>query len=169
LSSHAHALALAAGPHLLRADEGALAELTEDVAEEAGKLGEIAKLSIYSQHADAPIVIRYKSAGAASQAVSSFNQRWFGGRQIQCEFWDGQTDFKCVVVRRGVLLLLLLLRVCPRGDVRWVRPFCARTTLTLCLRVANVLPHDCRAKDGGAVDEEERLDAFGRWLEGDEG
>ena len=112
-----------------------------------------------------------KSAGAASQAVSSFNQRWFGGRQIQCEFWDGQTDFKCVVVRRGVLLLLLLLllRVCPRGDVRWVRPLCARTTLTLCLRVAHVLPHDCRAKDGGAVDEEERLDAFGRWLEGDEG
>lgn len=78
----------------LPAVEGAADELGEDVAEEASKLGEVVKLSVFSKHSDGPIVIRFKSAGAAVEAISLFNGRFFGGRKITCEFWDGQTDFR---------------------------------------------------------------------------
>jgi hypothetical protein len=30
----------------------------------------------------------------ALAAVKALNQRWFGGRQIGCEFWDGVTDYR---------------------------------------------------------------------------
>jgi hypothetical protein len=74
---------------------GAADELAEEVADEAGKLGEIGRLSVFAGHAECPIMVRFKSAGAAAEALSVFNGRFFGGRRIVCEYWDGKTDYRC--------------------------------------------------------------------------
>ena len=82
--SHTH-------PH--GADQAAQEELAADVRGEASKIGEIHRLVVHGAHPEAPIVVRFKSSGAATAAISVFNGRWFGGRRITCEFWDGQTDY----------------------------------------------------------------------------
>ena len=84
----------------------------EDVAEEAASLGEVDRLDVYSKHPEGVFVVKYKSAGAAVDAISTFHNRWFGGRRITCEYWDGKTDYKWVVYlkircfRDGYLFLL---------------------------------------------------------------
>ena len=85
-----------------------------------GKLGEIQRLVVHPEHPEAPIVVRFKSTGAATAAISAFNGRWFGGRRITCDFWDGITDF---------------------GGA---------------------------SHASGEEEEQQRLDAFGAWLEGGE-
>ncbi|RYE99838.1 MAG: hypothetical protein EOO41_00495, partial [Methanobacteriota archaeon] len=76
------------------AEPGALDELETDVAGEAERLGEVQKLSIFSKHPEGVITIKYRSAGAAAEALAVFNGRYFGGRGLTCEYWDGVTNFK---------------------------------------------------------------------------
>ena len=160
-------------PHLLcpftaAADAAAKDELAAEVAEEAGKIGDIAKLSLFSKHPEGVIMIKFKSSGAAAEAISTFNGRWFGGRQIVCQFYDGVTDYRWVcsntqpaltlTVAVGLFFFFFSHR---RNHNRPLlhAPFC--------------VPFDgvpaCRVKDvdtSAAADEEaKRLDEFGKWLE----
>ena len=43
-------------------------------------------------------MVKFASAGAAAEALSVFNGRYFGGRRVTAEFWDGKERFACVVV-----------------------------------------------------------------------
>lgn len=81
-------------PPSSRAEPGALDELETDVAGEAERLGEVQKLSIFSKHPEGVITIKYRSAGAAAEALAVFNGRYFGGRRLTCEYWDGVANFK---------------------------------------------------------------------------
>jgi HIV Tat-specific factor 1 len=74
---------------------GFAAELQEDVgAELEAKCGEIEKLTVFARHADGVVVVKFKSAGAAATCLETMNGRFFGGRRIACEYWDGVTDFR---------------------------------------------------------------------------
>ncbi len=110
------------------ADPDLVDELEEDIVEEAQRFGEITALTIYSKHPEGVVTIKYKSAGAAAAALSSFHGRFFDRKVLSCEFWDGSTAFSDRQEAAG------------EGDA------------------------------GGEVDvEDARLDAFGSWLEGDDG
>ncbi len=61
------------------------------------QLGEVERMTVFSKHADGVIMVRYKSAGAAAAALSAFDKRFFGGRQLQCNYWDGKTDYRRVL------------------------------------------------------------------------
>ena len=84
------------------ADEAVQDELAEDVAEEAAALGEIDRLDVFSKHPEGVVVIKYKSPGAAADAISTFHNRWFGGRMIKCEYWDGKTEYRLAARAKAV-------------------------------------------------------------------
>ena len=65
----------------------------DDVAPEAASVGVVEKLTLFPHHAAGVIMIKYKSPGAAIAALALFNGRYFGGRRIVAEFWDGKEDF----------------------------------------------------------------------------
>jgi hypothetical protein len=74
----------------------------EDLHEFLGFLvqfGEVERMTLFSKHEDGVIMVRYKSAGAAAAALSAFDKRWFGGRQLHCNYWDGSTDYRYAPVR----------------------------------------------------------------------
>ena len=88
--------------YMLYADEAVQDELAEDVAEEAAALGEIDRLDVFSKHPEGVVVIKYKSPGAAADAISTFHNRWFGGRMIKCEYWDGKTEYRLAARAKAV-------------------------------------------------------------------
>ena len=118
-------------------------------------------------------MIRYKSPGAAAEAISKFNNRWFGGRLVKCEYWDGKTEYRWAHARR-------------RQWWRPVRAASARTptahpccTPPCALRASGSppVPHPhptppnrvplskCRKPRESREAEQKRIDEFGEWLE----
>ena len=69
-------------------------ELEEDVETECQKLGGVDKVRVFHTNPEGVIVVKYKEAKHATACVDTMNGRWFGGRQISAEKWDGITDFQ---------------------------------------------------------------------------
>ncbi len=46
-------------------------------------------MTIFERHEEGPIAIKFKEAAHAEQCNSLMHGRFFGGRQLACDFWDG--------------------------------------------------------------------------------
>lgn len=71
-------------------------ELEDDIAGECQKFGEIEKLTIFSKNPRGVIVVKFSTAFSAQECIRVMNGRYFGGRQIQCHYWDGVTNYSIV-------------------------------------------------------------------------
>ncbi|KAI9359038.1 hypothetical protein BD770DRAFT_320151 [Pilaira anomala] len=77
----------------LDADPTLLLELKEDVREECEKLGEVTNVILYDKSPGGIISVRYKETESADACVLLMNKRFFGGRQISAEIFDGKTKY----------------------------------------------------------------------------
>lgn len=71
-------------------------ELEDDIAGECQKFGVIEKLTIFSKNPRGVIVVKFSTAFSAQECIRVMNGRYFGGRQIQCHYWDGVTNYSIV-------------------------------------------------------------------------
>lgn len=46
------------------------------------------------RHPDGVASVAFKEPEEADACVLSFNGRWFGGRQLTAQLWDGTTDYQ---------------------------------------------------------------------------
>lgn len=46
------------------------------------------------RHPDGVASVAFKEPEEADACIQSFNGRWFGGRQLSVQFWDGKTDYQ---------------------------------------------------------------------------
>lgn len=46
------------------------------------------------RHPDGVASVSFKEPEEADACIQSFNGRWFGGRQLSVQFWDGKTDYQ---------------------------------------------------------------------------
>lgn len=69
-----------------------LNEYREDLRTECEKFGEVKKVILFDRHPDGVASVAFKEPEQADACVLSFNGRWFGGRQLSAELWDGMTD-----------------------------------------------------------------------------
>lgn len=46
------------------------------------------------RHPDGVASVAFKEPEEADACIQSFNGRWFGGRQISAQLWDGTTDYQ---------------------------------------------------------------------------
>lgn len=70
-------------------------ELQSEVAQECeAKAGEIEKLFVFKGNPDGVITIKFKTSAAAGECIKIFHGRFFAGRPISCEYWDGVSNFK---------------------------------------------------------------------------
>lgn len=67
-------------------------ELRDDIYDECSKIGEVSKITLFSKHKDGVVVIKFTTSGSAARCVEVMNGRFFAGRKLECEFWDG-TDY----------------------------------------------------------------------------
>ncbi|GAX77606.1 hypothetical protein CEUSTIGMA_g5050.t1 [Chlamydomonas eustigma] len=73
-------------------------ELESDVRAECGKLGAVEKLRLFKSNPEGVISIKFKDAEAAQKCITLMNGRWFGGRQLVAQLYDGVTNYAHKVV-----------------------------------------------------------------------
>ncbi|XP_075419384.1 17S U2 SnRNP complex component HTATSF1-like [Tenrec ecaudatus] len=71
-----------------------LNEIREDLRVECSKFGQIKKVILYDRHPDGVASVSFKEPEEADHCIQTFNGRWFGGRKITAETWDGTTDYQ---------------------------------------------------------------------------
>ncbi|KAL1932134.1 hypothetical protein VTP01DRAFT_9190 [Rhizomucor pusillus] len=75
-------------------DPTLLLELKEDVREECEKLGEVTNVILYDKSPGGVISVRFKEKKSADACVLLMNNRYFAGRQISAEIYDGKTKYQ---------------------------------------------------------------------------
>lgn len=71
-----------------------LNEYREDLRTECEKFGVVKKVILFDRHPDGVASIAFKEPEEADACIQSFNGRWFGGRQLSAQLWDGTTDYQ---------------------------------------------------------------------------
>ncbi|XP_019391971.1 PREDICTED: HIV Tat-specific factor 1 isoform X1 [Crocodylus porosus] len=71
-----------------------LNEIREDLRTECEKFGQVKKVLIFDRHPDGVASVSFKEAEEADLCIQALNGRWFGGRQLSVEPWDGVTDYQ---------------------------------------------------------------------------
>ncbi|XP_075043388.1 17S U2 SnRNP complex component HTATSF1 isoform X2 [Mixophyes fleayi] len=71
-----------------------LNEIREDLRSECEKFGQVKKVLIFDRHPDGVASISFKETDESDACILALNGRWFGGRQLSVEAWDGVTDYQ---------------------------------------------------------------------------
>lgn len=67
-------------------------ELTDDVFRGAEEVGPVEHMKVFPLHPRGAIRIRFKFPRDAARCVGVMHGRYFGGRQLSAELWDGTTN-----------------------------------------------------------------------------
>lgn len=51
---------------------------------------------VLQRHPDGVASVSFKEPEEADACIQSFNGRWFGGRQLSAQLWDGKTDYQVI-------------------------------------------------------------------------
>ncbi|XP_077402131.1 17S U2 SnRNP complex component HTATSF1 [Vanacampus margaritifer] len=71
-----------------------LNEYRDDLRSECEKFGEVKKVILFDRHPDGVASVAFKEQEHADACILSFHGRWFGGRQLSAQLWDGATDYQ---------------------------------------------------------------------------
>ncbi|XP_006160767.1 HIV Tat-specific factor 1 [Tupaia chinensis] len=71
-----------------------LNEIREDLRVECSKFGQIKKLLLFDRHPDGVASVSFRDPDEADLCIQTLDGRWFGGRQITAQAWDGTTDYQ---------------------------------------------------------------------------
>lgn len=71
-----------------------LNEIREDLRVECSKFGQIRKLLLFDRHPDGVASVSFREPEEADSCIQTLDGRWFGGRQITAQAWDGTTDYQ---------------------------------------------------------------------------
>jgi len=66
----------------------------KDFRDESGKQGTCKRVEIFDAHPEGVVQIFMSSQEEADAVVTNFNGRFFGGRRLTAELYDGVTKFK---------------------------------------------------------------------------
>ncbi|XP_051972570.1 HIV Tat-specific factor 1-like [Xyrauchen texanus] len=71
-----------------------LNEYRDDLRTECEKFGQVKKVIIFDRHPDGVASMAFKEPEEADMCQAALNGRWFGGRQLSAQLWDGVTDYQ---------------------------------------------------------------------------
>ncbi|CAH2315156.1 HIV Tat-specific factor 1 [Pelobates cultripes] len=71
-----------------------LNEIREDLRSECEKFGQVKKVLIFDRHPDGVASVAFREVEESDMCIQTLNGRWFGGRQLVVEAWDGVTDYQ---------------------------------------------------------------------------
>lgn len=69
-------------------------EYQNDLREECSKFGEVKKTVIFDHHPEGVASVTFAEAEEADVCIQALNGRWFGGRKLSAETWDGTTKYR---------------------------------------------------------------------------
>lgn len=68
--------------------------IRDDIKKECEKFGEVRKVIVFDRNEEGVCSVAFAAFEAADSCLSVMNGRWFGGRRITAEKWDGVTSYK---------------------------------------------------------------------------
>ncbi|XP_067289603.1 HIV Tat-specific factor 1 [Pseudorasbora parva] len=71
-----------------------LNEYRDDLRTECEKFGQVKKVIIFDRHPDGVASVAFKEPDEADMCQAALNGRWFGGRKLSAQPWDGVTDYQ---------------------------------------------------------------------------
>ncbi|XP_051973716.1 HIV Tat-specific factor 1 homolog [Xyrauchen texanus] len=71
-----------------------LNEYRDDLRTECEKFGQVKKVIIFDRHPDGVASVAFKEPEEADMCQAALNGRWFGGKQLSAQLWDGVTDYQ---------------------------------------------------------------------------
>ncbi|XP_018598598.1 17S U2 SnRNP complex component HTATSF1 [Scleropages formosus] len=71
-----------------------LNEIREDLRTECEKFGQVKKVIIFDRHPDGVASVAFKEPEHADMCQVALDGRWFGGRKLSVQLWDGTTDYQ---------------------------------------------------------------------------
>ncbi|KAG9123752.1 hypothetical protein FRC07_014058 [Ceratobasidium sp. 392] len=77
----------------LAEDAALLLDLKEDVREECSTLGEVTNVVLYDEEDDGVMTVKFKDPVSAQACILKMNGRFFAGRKIIAEFYDGRERY----------------------------------------------------------------------------
>ncbi|KAK9833990.1 hypothetical protein WJX81_001143 [Elliptochloris bilobata] len=64
-------------------------DLEGDMMSECAKLGAVDKVKVYHHSTDGVVTVKFRSPEAAQSCIRLMSGRFFGGRRLEAELWDG--------------------------------------------------------------------------------
>jgi len=83
------------------ADADFYANLKQDVQVECGKAGPVEKVTIFEGSEFGAAAVRFKGKEDAQRCVAMMNARSFGSGRLECELYDGVSDFRARALREA--------------------------------------------------------------------
>ncbi|XP_010901301.2 HIV Tat-specific factor 1 isoform X1 [Esox lucius] len=71
-----------------------LNEYRDDLRTECEKFGQVKKVIIFDRHPDGVASVAFKEPEDADVCQIALNGRWFGGKKLSAQLWDGTTDYQ---------------------------------------------------------------------------
>uniref|UniRef100_A0A4W5N5Q3 17S U2 SnRNP complex component HTATSF1 n=1 Tax=Hucho hucho TaxID=62062 RepID=A0A4W5N5Q3_9TELE len=71
-----------------------LNEYRDDLRIECEKFGQVKKVIIFDRHPDGVASVAFKETEDADVCQIALDSRWFGGKKLSAQLWDGSTDYQ---------------------------------------------------------------------------
>jgi len=76
------------------AEEGFVGDLRDDMEAECRKKGgEVEKVTVFPDHPEAVVAVKFKKPESAEKMRIVMDGRWFSQRQLSADLYDGKTDY----------------------------------------------------------------------------
>ncbi|CAJ0750929.1 1_t:CDS:10, partial [Entrophospora sp. SA101] len=78
----------------LENDVGSILDLKEDIRNECEKLGEVTNVVLYDKEPEGIVSVKFKDQISAEACVLKMNGRFFAGRRVEAEIFDGKQKYQ---------------------------------------------------------------------------
>jgi HIV Tat-specific factor 1 len=68
-------------------------DLKEEIEAEVKKLGPVNNVKIFERNPEGVVAVKFSEQWAAEKCIQVMNGRFFGGKKIEVDFYDGWTDY----------------------------------------------------------------------------
>ncbi|CAB4427595.1 unnamed protein product [Rhizophagus irregularis] len=85
----------------LESDITLLLDLKEDIRAECEKLGEVTNVILYDKEPEGVVSVKFKDQLSADACVMKMNGRFFAGRRIEAEIFDGKQKYQKTNAKSG--------------------------------------------------------------------
>eukprot|EP01125_Pyxidicula_operculata_P013792 TRINITY_DN4575_c0_g2_i1.p1 TRINITY_DN4575_c0_g2~~TRINITY_DN4575_c0_g2_i1.p1 ORF type:complete len:380 (-),score=153.02 TRINITY_DN4575_c0_g2_i1:469-1608(-) len=68
-------------------------KLQSEIESEFEKMGDMESLKIFEGNPDGVVAVKYDSTAGAQKCIETMDGRWFDGRKLKAEYYDGFSDY----------------------------------------------------------------------------
>ncbi|CAN8076705.1 unnamed protein product [Agarophyton chilense] len=68
--------------------------IREDMQHGCAECGQVDKVSVFERSVEGAVAVKFNSIQACLQCIQVMNARWYDGRQLSAQLYDGKTDYR---------------------------------------------------------------------------